>query len=195
LHGADVVYISGISLAILNPEERPAAVELLRRLRPHVGHIAFDPNVRLRLWESTHAAAQITRSAFAVCDIALPSTEDLAWLLEVAEPVRQIDLLLDMGVAEVALTLGADGCSVADGERRAQLPGLEASRVIDTSGAGDAFNGVYLAGRLQGDAPGAAAERALAVASRVVSHAGAIIPASASHPVGSHSVGPHPAGT
>ena len=52
----------------------------------------------------------------------------------------------------------------------------------------DAFNGVYLARRLQGDGPEKAAQNVLLVASRVVAHAGAIIPASASHPVGPYPV-------
>jgi 2-dehydro-3-deoxygluconokinase len=185
LRGADIVYISGIALAILNPDERAAAAELLRRVRTHVGRIAFDPNVRLRLWQSAHVAAQSMRAAISACDIALPSAEDLAWLFHIDEPMRQLDLLMEMGVSEVALTLGADGCAIANGELRTQLPGPKVERVIDTSGAGDAFNGVYLAGRLQGSSPEKAAEAALLVASRVVAHAGAIIPASVSHPVNS----------
>jgi 2-dehydro-3-deoxygluconokinase len=183
LRGADLVYYSGIALAILNPDERAAALELLRRMRAHVGRIAFDPNVRLRLWPSALAAAHSMRAAFAICDIALPSAEDLACLFHIDEPMRQVDLLMEMGASEVALTLGADGCAIADGTLRTQLPGPKAERVVDTSGAGDAFNGVYLAGRLQGDSPVKAAQAALRVASRVVTHAGAIVPASISHPV------------
>ena len=186
LRGADIVYWSGISLAILAPDERVAAVELLRRLRTHGGRIAFDPNVRLRLWQSPQAAAQCIRAAFSACDIALPSAEDLAWLLGAAEPMRQLDSLAEMGVSEVALTLGANGCAIADGARRTRLPGLSVERVVDTSGAGDSFNGAYLAGRLQGCSPNQAAESALRVASRVVTHAGAIVPASVSHPVAQH---------
>jgi 2-dehydro-3-deoxygluconokinase len=183
LFGADIVYLSGIALAILNPDERSAAIELLRRVRTHVGRIAFDPNVRLRLWQSPHSAAQCIRAAISVCDIVLPSAEDLAWLFGVDEPMRHMELLLEMGVSEVALTLGADGCAIAVGEARTQLPGPRVESVVDTSGAGDAFNGVYLASRLQGSSPEKAAEQALLVAARVVRHAGAIIPASASHPV------------
>jgi 2-dehydro-3-deoxygluconokinase len=182
LHGADIVYFSGITLAILNPDERAAAIELLRRARTHVGRIAFDPNVRLRLWQSPQAAAQAIRAAMSVCDIALPSAEDVAWLFGIGEPMRQIDLLMEMGVSEVALTLGAAGCAIADGEVRKRLSNLSVERVIDTSGAGDAFNGAYLASRLQGSSPDEAAQAALRVASRVVSHAGAIVPASVSHP-------------
>jgi 2-dehydro-3-deoxygluconokinase len=182
LWGADVVYYSGITLAILNPEEHKAAIKLLARARPHVGRIAFDPNVRLRLWQSPQDAAQTILAAMSACDIALPSTEDLAWLLGTAEPERQLDLLLEIGVPEVAVTLGADGCAIAAGELRVQLPAPLVGNVIDTSGAGDAFNGAYLADRLKGSSPTQAAEAALRVASRVVTHAGAIVPASVSHP-------------
>jgi 2-dehydro-3-deoxygluconokinase len=182
LRGADLVYYSGISLAILDPNERAAAIEFLHRERRHVGRIAFDPNVRLRLWQSPHVAAQTIRAALSTCDIALPSAEDLTWLLGVSEPTRQMDLLMQMGVSEVALTLGADGCFVADGEQRTELPAPGVQNTIDTSGAGDAFNGVYLAQRLQGSSPDKAAQAALQVASRVVTHAGAIVPASVSHP-------------
>lgn len=181
LHGADIVYFSGITLAILNPDERAAAIALLQRSRRHVGRIAFDPNVRLRLWQSPQVAAQTIRAAMSVCDIALPSAEDLAWLFGIGEPLRQIDLLMELGVSEVALTLGAAGCAVADGEVRNRFPGLSVERVIDTSGAGDAFNGAYLADRLRGRSPDEAAQAALRVASRVVTHAGAIVPASVSH--------------
>jgi 2-dehydro-3-deoxygluconokinase len=184
LRGADILYLSGITLAILSPDERPAAIELLRRMRSHVGRIAFDPNVRPRLWQSAQAAAQTIRAAMSACDIALPSAEDLAWLFQIDEPLRQVDLLMELGVSEVALTLGADGCAVAGGTLRAQLAAAKVERVIDTSGAGDAFNGVYLASRLRGSSPESAAKAALLVAARVVTHAGAIIPASASHPAG-----------
>jgi len=71
---------------------------------------------------------------------------------------------------------------VAVGEARNRLPSPSVERVIDTSGAGDAFNGAYLANRLRGSSPDEAAQAALRVASRVVTHAGAIVPASVSHP-------------
>jgi 2-dehydro-3-deoxygluconokinase len=182
LRGADIVYFSGISLAILSPDEQIAAIELLRRTRAHVGRIAFDPNVRPRLWPSSQIASQIIRAALSSCDIALPSAEDLAWLFGTSAPEQQLDLLTEMGVSEVALTLGADGCVLAAGGLRIRVPAPEVQIAVDTSGAGDAFNGVYLANRLQGFSPDKAAQAAIQVASRVVTHAGAIVPASVSHP-------------
>jgi 2-dehydro-3-deoxygluconokinase len=182
LWGADAVYLSGISLAILSPVERAGAIELLRRLRPHVGRIAFDPNVRLALWESAQAAAATIGEALAGADIALPSTEDAGLLLGVDDPSEQMNRLQAAGIREIALTLGAGGCLVSDGGVRTRLPAPRAASIADTSGAGDSFNGAYLATRLCGGSAVEAAQSGLLLGSRVVAHVGAVVPISVSHP-------------
>lgn len=182
LWGADMVYLSGISLAILEAGERREALALINRLRSHVGGIAFDPNVRLKLWESPEVAAACIEAAISVCDILLPSLEDLTWLLQVDNASSQLELLQKLGVKEVALTLGPMGCAVADARGRIEIRSPAVERVVDTSGAGDSFNGAYLASRLQGNPPATAAEAGLLIASRVVTHAGAIVPPRVSHP-------------
>jgi len=182
LRGADIVYLSGITLAILDPAERRGAIELLRRLRPHVGRIAFDPNVRLKLWETVQAAEAALQAALSIADIALPSTEDAGLLLRIDDPIAQITRLQEFGAREIALTLGADGCLVADGAVHTRLPAPGVAAITDTSGAGDAFNGAYLASRLQGGSAVEAAQSGLLLGSRVVAHAGAVVPASVSHP-------------
>jgi 2-dehydro-3-deoxygluconokinase len=187
LRGADIVYLSGITLAILAPAERQDAIELLRRLRPHVGRIAFDPNVRLKLWETTQAAEAAFQAALSIVDIALPSTEDAKLLLHIDDPAGQMNRLQGFGAREIALTLGADGCLVADGAVLTRLPAPAVDVITDTSGAGDAFNGAYLASRLRGASVAEAAQSGLLLGSRVIAHAGAVVPASVSHP----QVSPH----
>lgn len=182
LWGADIIYFSGISLAILSTEERSAALELLKRLRSHIGRIAFDPNVRLLLWETPQIAAATICPAISTCDILLPSTEDLSLLLNTDRPMEQLAMLKQMGVREVALTLGAEGCTIVDDDVCLQLKSPAVERVVDTSGAGDAFNGAYLANRLKGSTPAQAAAAALRIASRVVTQAGALVHATVSHP-------------
>jgi 2-dehydro-3-deoxygluconokinase len=182
LHGADVIYLSGISLAILSAEERTAAIEMLKRLRSHVGRIAFDPNVRLALWETPQTAAAVLGAALSACDVILPSQDDLSLLFGTDQPGEQLAKLGALGVREVALTLGPAGCIVASGNEYAQLSCPVPQKVVDTSGAGDAFNGAYLGERLQGLSPEQAAQVALRVASRVVTHIGAVVPAGVSHP-------------
>jgi 2-dehydro-3-deoxygluconokinase len=190
LWGADIIYFSGIALAILNSNERSSAIELLRRVRTHVGRIAFDPNVRLALWETAQMAAETIGAALSICDIALPSSEDIARLFRLEEPGPQANLILAMGVRELALTLGSSGCLVADAGVCTRLPAPTVDIVTDTSGAGDAFNGAYLARRLRDGSPLEAAQAGLMVGSRVVTHPGAIVPESISHPRDSGCVGP-----
>ena len=163
LFGADLVYLSGISLAILAPDERRDALTLLEELRGKVGKIAFDPNYRPALWRSRDEAAEIAREAVASSDIFLPSSEDVETLFG-AEALP--------ACAETAMTADGARCLV-DG---AWVTGELAPRVVDTSGAGDSFNGAYLAARLQGAAPQEAARAGLALAANVVGHAGAVIP-------------------
>jgi 2-dehydro-3-deoxygluconokinase len=186
LHGADMLYLSGITLAILSTEERTAAIDMLKRLRSHVGRIAFDPNVRLVLWETPQIAAAVIGAAIAACDIVLPSRDDLSLLLHTDQPAQQLAMLKQLGVHEVALTLGPAGCTVADGDHCTHLTSPVPANVLDTSGAGDSFNGAYLAKRLQSLAPVQAAEEALRVASRVVTQAGAVVPVNVSHPPERH---------
>lgn len=163
LFGADLVYLSGISLAILSPDERRDALALLSELRGKVGKIAFDPNYRPALWISRQEAAAIAHEAVARSDIFLPSSEDMETLFA-GEPAP--------ACPETAMTADGARCLVNGGWVQGEL----ASRVVDTSGAGDSFNGAYLAARLRGAAPQEAAQAGLALAATVVGHAGAIIP-------------------
>jgi 2-dehydro-3-deoxygluconokinase len=182
LWGADVIYLSGISLAILSPADRADALELLKRLRSHVGRIAFDPNFRQALWDTVQVATTSIQAALSIADIALPSTDDIRLLSGIDDPTGQMNLVQELGVREVALTLGADGCLAADGPIRTRLAAPAVHRVIDTSGAGDAFNGAYLASRLRGSSVVEAARSGLVLGSRVVTYAGAIVPPAVSHP-------------
>jgi 2-dehydro-3-deoxygluconokinase len=181
VRGADLVYLSGISLAILHSAERSGAIEWLRKLRAHVGLLAFDPNLRLALWETPQIAADTIRAAMTVCDIVLPSTEDLTALFQVSDPMQHLAMLRELGVKETAITLGAAGCVVGEADKHL-LPAPRVANVVDTSGAGDAFNGAYLATRLKRGSSLQAAHAGLELAARVITHAGAIVPRSVSHP-------------
>jgi 2-dehydro-3-deoxygluconokinase len=181
LTGADILYLSGIALAILSPEDRILALSLLKGLKGQVGCIAFDPNVRPSLWANIAEARAVLRDALALCDIALPSADDLTWLFGVEQPDTQVKLLRELGVGEIALTLGANGALVASHEETVYIASPKPDQIIDTSGAGDAFNGAYLAERVRGHTSADAARRGLALAARVVAHRGALIPAALSH--------------
>jgi len=62
------------------------------------------------------------------------------------------------------------------GKGKGRLFPAVATEPVDTTGAGDSFNGSYLAARLLGDRPEAAVARAHRVASAVVRVRGALAP-------------------
>lgn len=175
LRDADLVYFSGISLAILPDEQRSRAIALIASAKAGGAKIAFDPNYRPSLWENRETAQLRLREAMAIADIVLPSREDLD-ALDLAPPAS----------AESVITNGAAGCVIAAPGLHIEMPAprVDAAAVKDTSGAGDSFTGAYLAARLQGAAPQQAAEAALAVAARVVTAPGALVPKHISHPQG-----------
>jgi 2-dehydro-3-deoxygluconokinase len=151
-------------------------------LKGRVGTIAFDLNFRPGLWESLHDARATVAPVIALADILRASREDAEQLFGAVGPTAQIQALRAMGAEEIALTLDAAGCFLLSaGETTAIQPPRDV-KVRDTTGAGDCFNGAYLARRLLGDKPVVAARAALVIAARKLAWAGAIAPALVTHP-------------
>lgn len=173
LAGADLVYVSGISLAILPEGQRAEAIALLAD-RPAGVQLAFDPNLRPVLWPSLEAARACLEAMARIADILLPSREDLRTLLGQDNARFQMDQLIDLGAREAAITAEADACWVWDGQDVLALAPPSAT-VVDTSGGGDSFNGAYLGARLTGADPVEAAYQGLELAAKVVGRPGALV--------------------
>jgi 2-dehydro-3-deoxygluconokinase len=170
---ASLVYLSGISLAILTPQDRELALELVGELKSRVGLIAFDPNLRPALWGELSKARAAFEAMAPLADILLPSRQDLEALFGDVDIEWMARRLTNLGATEFAITAEADGCLVRGG-RSEWIDAPQVAQVSDTSGAGDSFNGAYLAARLAGKSPAAAARAGLALAAYVVTQPGAI---------------------
>jgi 2-dehydro-3-deoxygluconokinase len=178
--GADLVVYSLITLAILPPEGREQLFALCKRVRARGGKVAFDGNYRPRLWANAAEARAARDAGIACADIGLPTLDDelslsetpnrhaelvsasmpqtsnsskvAAWTLK---QVRGDDGGADevnahwttCGCPETIVKLGANGARLPEGRI---IPPPEILQPIDTSGAGDAFNGGYLAARMDG---------------------------------------------
>lgn len=173
----DVIYLSGITLAILPEEVRAALLEWLALFRRNGGLFAFDSNYRPTLWESVDVARVATESAWHLCDIALPSvddeqdlfgdTDDTAVLKRFAAYTQSIGALKRSASGPVAINVSAD------------ISGNEfpcAENVVDTTAAGDSFSGAFIASYLQYADVGTAMVSAHNQALKVIGHPGAIIP-------------------
>jgi 2-dehydro-3-deoxygluconokinase len=149
---ADLIAYSLITLAILPPDAREQLFALCQRARARGGKVAFDGNYRPRLWASGDEARAARDQAIACADIGLPTLED-EMLLNSSPSLlgEELDAIAkhwrELGCAETIVKLGAEGACLPDGNIIAPP---EVLQPVDTSGAGDAFNGGYLAARMNG---------------------------------------------
>lgn len=173
IEAARMLHLSGISLAISTPA-CDAALAAMAHARAHGTRVSLDTNLRLRLWPLARARA-IMREAFALCDICLPSWDDVTQLTGLNERDAIVDFLLGCGVQVVAFKLGSEGCYVATpAERRMVAP--HRVNAIDATGAGDCFGGAFIARLAQGDDPFAAARYANVAAALSTTGYGAVAP-------------------
>lgn len=173
LRTARILHLSGISLAI-SPQACDTAFEAMRLAREAGTLVAFDSNLRLKLWPLARAQACIAQ-AVSLCDIFLPSLEDMQALTGIRDADAIIDWGHARGAATVVLKLGAEGALASDGRRRERIAGLRVTPV-DATGAGDCFCGNLLARLAQGDDVFAAARYANAAAALAVQGYGAVAP-------------------
>lgn len=177
LEGADLAYMSGITLAILAPTDRARLLAALDDYRAAGGRVAFDPNLRLRLWPSAAAMTEALTEAARHADIALPSFEDDAGAFGDTKLEDTAHRYGSLGATEVVVKNGAGRMvALVDGASYAHDPS-PAPRVVDTTAAGDSFNAGYLACRLAGGAVPEALAAGASLAARVVGGRGALVEA------------------
>lgn len=170
-----LIYFSGITLAILDGPARHVLLEAIANARKAGSLVAFDPNYRPRLWPDRDEAQQAVAAALSVSDIALPTFPDEQALFGDTSPQDSARRLARL-VPEVVVKDGESPALVLTGRAMEQVPAMHVVDPVDTTGAGDSFNGGYLAARLAGHEPAEAARRAHRVAAAVVRVRGALAP-------------------
>jgi 2-dehydro-3-deoxygluconokinase len=173
IRAARILHVSGISLAI-SAQACDTAFDAMRLAREAGTLVSFDSNLRLKLWPLARAQACIAQ-AVAMCDIFLPSLEDMVTLTGLSEPNAIVDWSHARGARTVVLKLGGDGALVSDGQRREPVAGKKVA-VVDATGAGDCFCGNLLARIARGDDVFTAARYANAAAALAVQGYGAVAP-------------------
>jgi len=160
------MYASGISLAVM-PD---AVMEAFARAKQAGARIAFDANLRLKLWPIERARPAIEK-AVALADYFFPSLEDAQALSGRKDPGDIIAWAHGLGARTVFLKLGDRGVMV-DAET---IPAVKV-KFLDATGAGDCFAGAALARLSAGDDIVQAARYANAAAALKTTGFGAVAP-------------------
>ena len=173
------VHLTGITPA-LGPAARSAAWRTLQLARQHGSLICLDVNFRARLW-SAEEAAEVLRAWAPLVDVLIASDDELPLCLpaERSAPAddpaaviaAQAALLLDLGVGEVVVKLGADGATAFTRAGALHRPAISV-RAVDAVGAGDAFVAGYLSALLDGHDTAGRLERAVTTGAFAVASPG-----------------------
>lgn len=172
-----VIQFSGITLAILAPEARKTLCAALGRARAHGAHIAFDTNLRPRLWESAEAMRSGLLQGASVADTVLPSFDEEQLAFQDATPEDTLQRYRAAGASCVIIKNGAatfQGWTRETGTVTCTPPAVP--NVVDSTAAGDSFGAGFLAARTLGSPLSTAMTRAATLASRVIQHPGALAP-------------------
>lgn len=160
--------IAASSVFVAQLELPVAVVEHgLRMARAHGAKTVLNPA----------PAMAVPESIFGLCDYLTPNETEAATLTGVAvsgveDARRAADALLARGVGNVVITMGPQGALIHNGSISEHVPAVDAGPVVETTGAGDAFNGGFAAGLAEGMDVVEAARFGCAVAGLSVTRAG-----------------------
>lgn len=170
----DLVFLSGITMAILQPSVRSEIMAWADHFRAAGGTLAYDSNHRPNLWDSAEIAREINAAMWARSDIALPSIDDEMSLFGDLDEAAVLARLAAVGANNGVLKRGAKGPrNLRNGAVLSDLPPVR--RVVDSTGAGDSFNAGYLSAIALGHSEISAMRDGHRLASKVIQAHGAII--------------------
>jgi 2-dehydro-3-deoxygluconokinase len=177
---ADILYFSGITLGILAPEAVDTLLAELRRAKAAGKIVAFDPNIRPRLWPKGEAGRaymlKTIEDGARASTLVLPSFDDEKAHFGDQTVEETIARYKALGVENVVVKNGGDGVTLSFGTSPVtHVPAVPTAAIIDTTSAGDSFNGGFLSKLVRGASPEVSAAHGAAVASIVIGHHGALI--------------------
>lgn len=175
LNGADIVFFSGITLAILTEGEREVLFDAISDAQAGGAVVVFDPNIRERLWSDPEDMRAAIMEAALSSEIVLPSFDEEAHHFGDKDPSATIARYLSAGATSVVVKNGAGPVHFSCGGVAGVHAPDAASEVVDTTAAGDSFNAAFLAGLIAGNTPHAAVAAACAVSAKVIQQPGALV--------------------
>lgn len=177
----DYIYLSGISLAILNNSDRESLLLSIAKFQLNGGVVIFDNNFRPALWHVD--PIPVYEKITSISDILLLTDEDEYAIYQTPHNVKSIIdryIAFDRNV-EFVIKRGKQPTVVGQSQRPESLFVISTERVEapkDTTAAGDSFAAGYLSQRLLGRSIKESVEAGHKLAAKVIQEFGAIVPIS-----------------
>ncbi len=146
---AKVLHCSGIAQAI--SESARATVLRAAQIAKERGlKVSYDPNYRHQLWSPEDLREAAVELLPYVDYFLTNSSEDAPALIGSDDPYRMVEHYRDLDVPVVAVTRGEEGAVIGSEDGIVEVPAYSPGGLIDTTAAGDAFNGAFIHGLLNG---------------------------------------------
>lgn len=175
IQSSDALYVSGITLAILPDDDAQHLIELLGSASKSGKAVAFDPNIRPALWADKNRIAPTISACAAASSIVLPSFEDEVSAFGDKTPQETAERYRNLGADLVIVKNGPNATLVKSLESEMSYAAPHVETPVDTTGAGDSFNGAFLANYLQSENIEAAIIAAQQCSAEVICHKGALM--------------------
>jgi ribokinase len=186
--GDNAIIIAPGAAATISAADVEAEAELIRRARVFVTQLEQPMEAAVRALEIARAAgvatilnpapaAALPDGMLALCDYATPNETETEALTGIAvetleDAARAASALRGLGVGTAIITLGERGAYIQGADRAGHVPAFFAGPVVETTGAGDAFNGGFATALAEGMDPMAAVRFGCATAAISVTRPG-----------------------
>ncbi len=144
LKNTEIFHVGSLSLTTDLGKE--TTVFAINKARENGAVISYDPNYRASLWNSEEDAKTAMQSIIKYSDLMKISDEECKLLTGEEDPRKSAEILNNMGVKIVCVTLGEKGVLVSTKEKQEFVLGYTPKKIVDTTGAGDSFWGAFLSG-------------------------------------------------
>ena len=175
LAGVGLVYFSGITMAILSPQDRTTLLAAIAAARLQGARVAFDPNLRPRLWANADEMRNVIMQAAGHADLVLPSFDDEAAHFGDADTMATAERYCASGTQTVVVKNGAGEILASNDGAITRWTPPAVTDIVDTTAAGDSFNAGFLASQLAGNSIDQALKDGSALAAKVIAGQGALV--------------------
>ena len=146
---ARILHVSGITQAI-STTARATVLRAAQIASEEGVLVSYDPNYRPQLWTQQEARRGMEEILPYVTYMLPSAPADVEALLGLSDPQKALEVIRDRGVPVVAIKCGRRGALLGTEDEVLEVPAYTQGSVVDTTGAGDAFNGGFLHGLLCG---------------------------------------------